>query len=116
MTPTLYDSGMSQDVLWIVNELRKEGLKEICLAGWSMGGNIILKAAAELGEHGPETPALQSEFITLIATDHGGHGGFLQKEPENEPDLDHFWAENRAITYLKSKTSQAGAKSYLEFI
>lgn len=233
MTPTLYDSGMSQDVLWIVNELRREGLKEICLAGWSMGGNIVLKATAELADDGPnkltavcaispaidlptcitilqkgfnrvyerhfltglksllrkkasifpgifdvsnldkinsikefdqtytayyggwgtaetyyekasalpvmhqirvpslviqakddplipfcsfESPALQSEYVTLIATEHGGHGGFLQKEAEQESDFDLFWAENRAINFLKSKTSQAHSRAYFEFI
>jgi len=233
MTPTLYDSGMSADVLCIINQLQKEGLKEICLAGWSMGGNIVLKATAELSEHGPEilagvcaispaidlpaaitilqkgfnriyerhfltglktllrkkasifpgmfdvsnldkinslkefdqtytahyggwgsaeiyyekasalpvmhkiqvpsliiqakddplipfgsfeSPAFQNPNITLIATEHGGHGGFLQKEAEKESDLDLFWAENRAISFLKSKTSQAHTKPYFEFI
>lgn len=48
LTPTLYNSGLSADVMAVVNELRlNDGLEQIYLAGFSMGGNIVLKAAAE---------------------------------------------------------------------
>lgn len=56
LTKTLYNSGMTCDVLAIVNELREvDGLQEIYLSGCSMGGNIVLKAAAELDSKG-QTP------------------------------------------------------------
>src|SRR5207302_1305124 len=51
---TLYNSGLSQDILFIAEELRKEGFKNIFLAGCSMGGNICLKSAGELADNGPD--------------------------------------------------------------
>jgi predicted alpha/beta-fold hydrolase len=54
LTPTLYDSGMSEDVISLVRQLReKDKHNPIFVAGWSMGGNIVLKAAAELKKDGP---------------------------------------------------------------
>ena len=50
LTPTLYNSGLSADYRSIVRELRSEdGLDRIWLIGYSMGGNLLLKAAGELG-------------------------------------------------------------------
>ena len=51
LTPTLYNSGMSNDLLAIVNELyERDGLRNIFLVGYSMSGNIALKLAGEQGE------------------------------------------------------------------
>jgi uncharacterized protein len=215
---TLYNSGLSQDAIYILRELHNEGYEKLLLVGCSMGGNISLKAAAELGEEatsllagvctlspaldlGPcvdsletglnrfyeqnflrglkqkirskqqqypeiydttalprirsirafddtytaphsgygnaanyyktasalpivdqirvptliiqskddpfvpfssfESPKLQTQFITLIATDYGGHAGFIQAQRE-DPLYDQFWAENRIVEYAKS--------------
>ena len=50
LTPTLYNTGLSQDYRAIVKELANvDGLARIWLAGYSMGGNLILKAAGEAG-------------------------------------------------------------------
>ena len=50
LTPTLYNSGLSQDYGAIVHELaRVDGLDRIWLVGYSMGGNLVLKAAGEAG-------------------------------------------------------------------
>ncbi|MEY4704754.1 MAG: hypothetical protein RL042_950 [Nitrospirota bacterium] len=50
LTPTLYNSGLSQDYRSIVCELADlDGLNRIWLVGYSMGGNLVLKAAGELG-------------------------------------------------------------------
>ncbi len=51
LAPTLYNSGMSGDLLSIVTELiERDGLKNIFLVGHSMSGNLVLKLA---GENGP---------------------------------------------------------------
>ncbi|HNB22578.1 MAG TPA: alpha/beta fold hydrolase [Candidatus Melainabacteria bacterium] len=51
LTNTLYNGGMSADVIAVVRHLQKTfELKEIFLAGFSLGGNIILKAAGELSD------------------------------------------------------------------
>lgn len=50
LTPTLYNSGMSGDLLAVVNELiERDGLSDIYLVGYSMSGNIVLKLAGENG-------------------------------------------------------------------
>jgi predicted alpha/beta-fold hydrolase len=50
LTPTLYNSGLGQDFKAVVNELAdRDGLKRIWLTGYSMGGNLVLRAAAEFG-------------------------------------------------------------------
>lgn len=54
LTPTLYNSGLSEDYRAIVAELAEhDGLDRIWLAGYSMGGNLVLKAAGELGRSQP---------------------------------------------------------------
>jgi predicted alpha/beta-fold hydrolase len=55
LTPTLYDSGMSQDLISLVRQLKVvDRLPNIFLVGWSMGGNVVLKAAAEMAKSGPD--------------------------------------------------------------
>ncbi|QIN80074.1 alpha/beta fold hydrolase [Rubrobacter marinus] len=53
LTPTLYHSGMSGDLAAVVGELAREGLSRILVAGFSMGGNLALKMAGEMGEDAP---------------------------------------------------------------
>ncbi|MCE7979523.1 MAG: alpha/beta fold hydrolase [Nitrospira sp. NTP1] len=49
LTPTLYNSGLSNDYRVILQELHeRDGLSRIWLVGYSMGGNLVLKAAGEL--------------------------------------------------------------------
>jgi hypothetical protein len=54
LTPTLYNSGLSGDYRAIVKELvQHDELRRIWLIGYSMGGNLVLKAAGELGRSEP---------------------------------------------------------------
>jgi predicted alpha/beta-fold hydrolase len=54
LTPTLYHSGLSGDVGAVMNFfLRRENLQSIALVGYSMGGNLVLKLAGELGREAP---------------------------------------------------------------
>ena len=51
LSPTLYNSGLSSDYRAIVKELiHHDGLDRVWLVGYSMGGNLVLKAAGELGQ------------------------------------------------------------------
>jgi predicted alpha/beta-fold hydrolase len=55
MSNTLYHSGLSGDILAVITELiEQDGLPEIFAAGFSMGGNLVLKMAGELGADAPE--------------------------------------------------------------
>ena len=50
LSPTLYHSGLSGDVAAVMSSLTARfGLKRIALAGYSMGGNLVLKLAGEVG-------------------------------------------------------------------
>jgi uncharacterized protein len=55
LTTTLYHAGLTDDIRQIVTELiDKDKLGEIYLAGFSLGGNIVLKLAGEYGDRMPE--------------------------------------------------------------
>jgi predicted alpha/beta-fold hydrolase len=54
LTPTLYHSGLSGDVGAVVNHYAgRFGLERVALAGYSMGGNMVLKLAGEWGIAAP---------------------------------------------------------------
>ncbi len=53
LSPTLYHSGMSGDVKALLEWLVKRGCSRVVLAGYSMGGNLVLKAVGELGADAP---------------------------------------------------------------
>ncbi|HEX6805510.1 MAG TPA: alpha/beta fold hydrolase [Terriglobales bacterium] len=54
LAPTLYHSGRSADVRAVAaNLIQQDGITGFALAGFSMGGNLVLKTAGEWGNHGP---------------------------------------------------------------
>jgi predicted alpha/beta-fold hydrolase len=62
LAPTLYHSGRSADVVAVAdNIVRQDGISHFVLCGFSMGGNIVLKAAGEWGNAGPK------EFAAVAA-------------------------------------------------
>jgi hypothetical protein len=55
LSPTLYHSGLSCDVGAVLRHfIRRERLKSVALVGYSMGGNLVLKLAGELGADAPD--------------------------------------------------------------
>lgn len=63
LTPTLYHAGLTEDIRQIVSELIEgDGLNEIYLIGFSLGGNIVLKLA---GEYGAAIPAAIRGVVTV---------------------------------------------------
>ena len=55
LTPTLYHSGLSCDVKCVMEyAIRLYGLERMALVGYSMGGNLVLKLAGELGDSQPK--------------------------------------------------------------
>jgi predicted alpha/beta-fold hydrolase len=66
LTHTLYHAGLTDDIRHIVSELvERDGLREIYLAGFSLGGNIVLKLA---GEYGTLTPAAIRGVVAISAS------------------------------------------------
>lgn len=54
LSPTLYHSGRSADVAAVARHLIEEDqISRLALAGFSMGGNLVLKLAGEWGGEGP---------------------------------------------------------------
>jgi hypothetical protein len=54
LSPTLYHSGLSSDVGAVLSHfIARERLQRVALAGYSMGGNLVLKLAGELGADAP---------------------------------------------------------------
>ncbi|AEU36030.1 YheT family hydrolase [Granulicella mallensis] len=70
LTPTLYHSGLSGDVGRVLRFfIETQGLQSVSLIGYSMGGNLVLKLAGELGADAP--PALRSVIGVSPAVDLG---------------------------------------------
>jgi len=68
LSPTLYHSGLSSDVLAVMNFFgERYGLQSMSLIGYSMGGNLVLKLAGELGTAAP--PILRSVIGVSPAVD-----------------------------------------------
>ena len=54
LSPTLYHSGLSTDVLAVFRFFcDREALTSVSLIGYSMGGNLVLKLAGDLGARAP---------------------------------------------------------------
>ncbi|MDE3108919.1 MAG: alpha/beta fold hydrolase [Acidobacteriota bacterium] len=74
LTPHLYHSGRSDDVRAVVEELiARDNLPEIFAAGFSMGGNLVLKMAGELATAAPEQlrglAAVAPSFVLAACAD-----------------------------------------------
>ena len=84
LSPGIYHSGRSEDVAAVVDGLvREHGLRSIALAGFSMGGNLVLKYAGERSIAIPLKPtdglngARSDENLSLRTSLNGGRpGGF----------------------------------------
>jgi hypothetical protein len=54
IAPTLYHSGLSRDVAAVADSLiERDQISRLALAGFSMGGNLVLKLAGEWGKESP---------------------------------------------------------------
>ncbi|HLF85073.1 MAG TPA: alpha/beta fold hydrolase [Blastocatellia bacterium] len=55
LTSTLYHAGLTDDLRQIIAELaERDGLCELYIAGFSLGGNVVLKLAGEYGSGAPQ--------------------------------------------------------------
>jgi predicted alpha/beta-fold hydrolase len=53
LTPTLYHGGLTDDLRVVIQELIRDGHSRIVIAGFSLGGNMVLKLAGEYGDSPP---------------------------------------------------------------
>ena len=55
LTATLYHAGLTEDLRQIIHELvNRDGLRDLYVAGFSLGGNVVVKLAGEYGADVPE--------------------------------------------------------------
>ena len=88
LTQTLYHSGLSGDIRAVLLELiKRDGLPEIFAAGFSMGGNLVLKMAGEFGDAAP--PQLRAFIAIAPALDLAACADALA-EPQNFLYNRHF--------------------------
>ncbi|WP_263384954.1 YheT family hydrolase [Granulicella arctica] len=78
LSPTLYHSGLSGDVRAVMDYfLATRHLQSVSLIGYSMGGNLVLKLAGELGTEAP--PQLHSVIGVSPAVDLGPSADALHR-------------------------------------
>ncbi|HEX2729724.1 MAG TPA: alpha/beta fold hydrolase [Rubrobacteraceae bacterium] len=107
LTPTLYHSGMSGDLAAVVRELaERDGLSRIVLAGFSMGGNLTLKMAGEMGESPP--PELLGVCAVSPALDLSATVGNLER-PANRP---YQWLFARGLRRLVERKKELFPQLY----
>src|SRR5271157_721357 len=54
LSPTLYHAGLTGDLAAVLRIFRQEGRAPAFLVGFSLGGNVAMKLAGELGESAKE--------------------------------------------------------------
>ncbi|HSK85931.1 MAG TPA: alpha/beta fold hydrolase [Rubrobacter sp.] len=107
LTPTLYHSGMSGDLAAVVRELvGQDGLSRVLVAGFSMGGNLALKMAGEMGEGAP--PALVGVCAISPAVDLKETARNLERLP-NRP---YQWNFVRGLRRLVERKKELYPKRY----
>jgi len=78
LTPTLYNSALSEDYRAVLEELAKgDGFTQVFFAGYSMGGNLVTKMAGEYGDAVPR--ALRGVCGICPAIDLAASAEALQK-------------------------------------
>jgi uncharacterized protein len=98
LTPTLYHSGLSGDIRAVLRELiLADRLPELLAAGFSMGGNLVLKMAGEFGDAAP--PEIRGFVAVAPALDLAACADALA-EPQN------FIYEHHFVTRLKRHMRQ----------
>jgi predicted alpha/beta-fold hydrolase len=64
---TLYHSGQTSDLLAVAREIFQENGQPVILIGFSLGGNVVLKLAGELGHEGDGARPLLAGVISVSA-------------------------------------------------
>ncbi len=96
LAPVLYHSGLSQDVAAVAREvIARDGVSRLVLAGFSMGGNIVLKLAGEWGSEAP--PQFRAVAACCPSIDLAASADALH-EPANRIYETYFlWALDRRM-------------------
>ena len=81
LTPTLYHSGLSADVAVVLQTIAAEKkLTQVAVAGFSMGGNLVLKMA---GDWGTDAPAILQAVVAVSPAADLGPSADAMHSPAN---------------------------------
>jgi uncharacterized protein len=94
--PTLYNSGMSADVGTVAKTLiEQDGLQKLAFAGFSMGGNMVLKLMGEWGDHAP--PQVKAAVGISPAMDLAASADALHDHANRVYEMKFLWSLRRRI-------------------
>ena len=94
--PTLYNSGMSADVGVVAKTLiEHDGLQKLALAGFSMGGNMVLKLLGEWGNQAP--PQVKAAVGISPAMDLAASADALHDRANRVYELKFLWGLRRRL-------------------
>ena len=101
LTPTLYNSGMSDDYRAVFEELAEtDGFTQIFFAGYSMGGNLVTKMAGEYGSRMPR--ALRGVCSVCAAIDLAASADALERR-------NNFFYQRHFVRNLMSRYARKAA-------
>src|SRR5271167_3561594 len=89
--PTLYNSGMSADVGTVAKTLiEQDGLQKLAFAGFSMGGNMVLKLLGEWGDQAP--PQVRAAVGISPAMDLAASADALHNPANRVYEMKFLWS------------------------
>lgn len=101
LAPTLYNSSLSGDVVAVArNVIEQDKVSRFVLAGFSMGGNLVLKAAGEWGREAPRE--FRAIAVVCPAMDLAASADALH-EPANRIYEEYFMLKLRQRFRAKAK-------------
>jgi uncharacterized protein len=96
LAPTLYHSGRSDDVAVVARELiARDRVSRLALAGFSMGGNLVLKLAGEWGAQAP--PQFRAVAACCPALDLAASADALHEPANRLYELYFLWNLRRRM-------------------
>jgi uncharacterized protein len=96
LSPTLYHSGRSQDVARVAEHLMAcDRISRFVLAGFSMGGNLVLKLAGEWAAEGP--PQFRAVAAVCPALDLAASADALHRPSNRLYELYFLWKLRRRL-------------------
>ena len=96
--PTLYHSGLSGDVGAVMRTLiEQDDLSRIALVGFSMGGNLVMKLAGELGRDRATPPQLVAAVGISPAVDLSPSSDALNQRRNRLYEWNFVWHLRRSI-------------------
>lgn len=96
LAPTLYHSGRSHDVAAVAQTLIKhDRVSRLALAGFSMGGNLVLKTAGEWGSNAP--PQFRAVATVCPAVDLAASADSLHSRSNRLYEIYFLWKLRRRL-------------------